>query len=147
MQALAIGRWRLEHDPVATRAVYEASSRGAHDCSCAYCRNFIAVRDHVYPPSFLELLSQLGIDPHKEAEICDYAAESGGRLTGGWYHFIGRVLEDPGDQYAFDHDGRQWSMFFSSERGLAFPEFGDRPLVQLDWTVIVPWVLDEVPGN
>ena len=61
MDTLALGRWVIEHDALATRAVYDVASGGAHGCECAYCRNFVAVRDREYPRGFLDLLSALGI--------------------------------------------------------------------------------------
>jgi len=147
MKTFAIGRWVLECDPDATRSIYEASSHGAHVCSCAYCRNFIAVRDEAYPSEFLELLAALGIDPHKEADIAEFGEEGAGRLYQGWYHFIGRVVEDHEDQMTLSDSGTVWSVFFSASRSLALSKFGDEPLVQLDWSVTLPWVLAEAPES
>lgn len=69
MEKLEIGGWALVFDPAATRAAYQNSTRGAHDCTCVHCRNFIAVRDSEYPRPFTELLARLGISTDKEAEI------------------------------------------------------------------------------
>ena len=145
MDTLAVGRWVIEHDVLATRAVYESASGGAHECGCAHCRNFVAVRDRAYPRRFLELLDALGIDPHKEAEVAEFGPEGAGRLYQGWYHFIGRVLQDPEDQLSFADDSYRWSVFFAEGRGLAHREFGDRALVQLDWSAVLPWDLADPP--
>ncbi len=145
METLELGRWVIEHDVRATRAVYDAASGGAHRCECAHCRNFVAVRDQAYPRGFLELLLALGIDPHKEAEIAEFGPKDGGRLYQGWYHFIGRVLQDPEDLFVFSEHDPEWSVFFAPGRGLAHPEFGNQPLVQVDWSAVLPWQLAEPP--
>jgi hypothetical protein len=54
-------------------ATVEAYSRaqcgGADSCGCNGCRNFLVVRDQVFPTAFVRLLSSLGVDPRKDGEI------------------------------------------------------------------------------
>lgn len=139
--------WTLATDADATRAAYAASGRGAHVCRCAYCRNFVAVRDEAYPRSFVALLSRLGIDPHKEAEVSEFGqTDCGRRLYSGFYHFVGEVIGGPGDRMSVieaETANAPWQVFFANRRSLAFDSFGDQPLVQLEFTVELPWVLPE----
>lgn len=139
--------WSLAFDAEATRAAYAVSNRGAHVCRCAYCRNFVAVRDRAYPRSFVALLSRLGVDPHKEAEVTELGQTHSGRhLYSGFYHFVGEVIRDPGDRMSIvgaESADSTWQVFFTTRRSLALQSFGDRPLVELEFTVELPWILPE----
>jgi hypothetical protein len=142
MQEFRIDGWKLICDPGCTREAYFRSSRGAHDCPCTGCRNFLAVRDDFYPSSFLGLLNSLGINKHKEAEVHDLGPKGELRIYGGWYHFIGRVVEDPSHPTVLI--GEQpihaaWEILFLQKRDLALETFETPELVQLEFIVELPW--------
>lgn len=148
MREHRIAGWTLGCDPDQTRSAYSRSSRGAHDCQCAGCRNFLTVRDDFYPPSLLLMLDQLGIDKHKEAEVYEMGPQGEGRLYGGWYHFIGRVIENADRAVSFVGDqpnSPAWQVLFLKKRDLALETFGTSELVQLEFTVELPWRLVDSP--
>lgn len=85
--------WLIEYDADRTRQAYWLTDRGAHECTCAYCRNYIAIRDSQYPVAFRALLALFGIDIHKEVEVWQVpAARAGMHFYAGWYHFIGTIV-------------------------------------------------------
>lgn len=69
-----------------TKAAYTASKRGgAEDCECAGCRNLVAQRAVEYPLELRKFLESVGVDPFKEAEVCEYPPlEDGCSLYQGW---------------------------------------------------------------
>ena len=106
------------------RAPLIRTTRGAHDCTCVHCRNFIAVRDSEYPRPFTELLARLGISTDKEAEIYEIGPgdNANTRLYGGWYHFVGQIERNPGVEIAIAPTaaGKSvWRVDFCVSRDLA----------------------------
>ena len=96
MQELRLGDQLARYDREATLAAYRLLPFGDADrCGCIHCRNFAAQRASVYPLSFRNLLSQMGIDPAKEGEVFDCAGpfEDKIRQTGGWFYFVGELVE------------------------------------------------------
>ena len=95
MAKLQLGDQLVSHETDATGAAYsEMANGGAERCGCAYCRNFILRRASVYPPEFMSLLIQLGIDFKKEGEAFHYAAlDDGSQLYGGWFYFVGTLID------------------------------------------------------
>jgi hypothetical protein len=89
---LQVAHWQVECDREATLRCYESLPVGT-DCTCDQCRNFNAAARRTFPPEFMALASSLGVDPTKPAELCHWTREpSGLYLTGGWFHFVGRIL-------------------------------------------------------
>ena len=149
MQEIRIDGWTLFCDAGRTREAYSLSSRGAHDCPCAGCRNFLAVRDEFYPSSFLGLLDSLGINKHKEAEVYEMGPHGNGRLYGGWYHFIGRIVTDPGRPTVLIGEKQEraaWEILFLQKRVLALETFETPELVQLEFKVELPWRRKDAPN-
>jgi hypothetical protein len=61
---------------------------------CTSCQSFLAQRDSAYPESFRQLLDQLGINPSKEREVYEIGPAAEGKSTyGGWFYFVGEMLE------------------------------------------------------
>lgn len=72
--------WKYHADCDATILAYVRTERsGADTCDCAGCRNFRVARADCFPPEFLALLDQLGIDPRKDAEVYHKARLASGR--------------------------------------------------------------------
>src|SRR5437867_1245035 len=71
---LDIGTWRVEADPDATRAGYEAlGPKGSADgCPCYPCQNFRVARASAYPSEFLDVLNTLGVNPRCEDDVSDF---------------------------------------------------------------------------
>ncbi len=148
MEQLDLEGWIVKFDAERTRLAYAASDHGAHDCSCWYCRNFIAARDSAYSTPFLELLERLGVERHKEAEVYELGPASAPktRLYAGWYHFVGEVTVDPGTETKLaEKDETQWYVHFTQRGDLAPQSFRGLKLVQVGFRVELPWVLTEGP--
>ena len=144
METITFRGWTLECDAEATRQVYESLDTGSPEaCGCQTCRNFAAAREQVYPSEVQALYARFGIAPAKEAEIYHNATlDSGLHHYGGWHHFIGRVVHDPG---AMEAVSDRFSIYFHEGSALAANAFPDSPLVQMEFVAEVPWVLLEAP--
>lgn len=144
MQVLEHVGWVVEFDAEATRRAYAAARPiGPEACGCAHCRNFILARQRAYPPELAAFASAVGIEPLTETETYDTglpaAGESGSRVAGGFFHFVGRVLHDPATA-----DESFW-MF--AGRDLLPGSFGTLPVVQVEFQFAVPWLLAEAPDS
>jgi hypothetical protein len=145
MEEFRLGDQLVRYDRGATVAAYTAVPSGdAERCNCIYCRNFAAQRSTVYPPGFLALLNQLGIDPNKEGEVYDAAGdfEVCIRPTGGWFYFIGELVEK-GDKLIQAGDFKYW---FQPSFPRASACFGEH-VAAIEFSAQLPWVLDENPPS
>jgi hypothetical protein len=152
------GRWTLQCDHVVTGRAYEQVLKGAPErCGCDPCKNFVAQRQSIYPAAVTSLFDQLGIDPSREAEIYHNARmPSGLHLYGGWFHFVGSI-EKGGDafvpvapnagSFALEPVGEHFKLGFSAHIGLAPPSFAGRPLVQVEFSAEIPWVISATEPN
>jgi hypothetical protein len=140
MIELRIGDQLIRFDREATVAAYSQVEQGGADrCSCSGCRNFALLRDKIYPDTFRELLDKLGIDPKKEGEAVHYGPKGDGHLYGGWFYFVGEVIE-PGERSTIAGDDFQyWT-------GTSFPRppavFG-KTVAALEFMAQLPWILEE----
>jgi hypothetical protein len=139
MIELRIGDQLIHYDREATVAAYsQVQQGGAGRCSCSGCRNFALLRDKIYPDAFRELLDKLGIDPNKEGEAVHYGPKGDLHLYGGWFYFVGQVME-AGEGSSNAGDGFQyWT-------GTSFPRppaaFG-KTVAALEFMGQLPWVLE-----
>jgi hypothetical protein len=120
---------------------------GAERCGCAYCRNFILQRASAYPPEFINLLSQLGIDFNKEGDVFTYGPpDHGSQLCGGWFYFVGTLIEagtrPKTERAAFESGLRYW---FSKSFPRAPDCFG-KDVTVVEFVTQVPWELEESPS-
>jgi hypothetical protein len=140
----ALGEWLFTNDLIATRQAYSGiCAGGADECNCNGCRNFISVRDRVFPPAFLTLLESLGIESHKDGEVYHNGQISPGRHDyGGWYHFVGS-LDRTGDLPPVDFGGG-FTAWLCRSHSPALPGLTGLPLVELQFHADnVPWGLSE----
>jgi hypothetical protein len=138
------GQWRYTVDHDATALAYSQVDVGGVDsCDCAPCRNFRLAREQVFPPKFLALLQQLGIDPHKDAEVYHNGRTASGlHDCGGWFHFVG-TLDETGDFPPVSY-GDDFTSWMSGAAAPRLSSLNDLPAVQLEFHAIaVPWLLDE----
>lgn len=152
METLRVGRWEISCDPEATRNAYVSILRGGpEECGCEGCRNFAAARSQAYPPKVLALFEALGIPPDREVEVCHFGRLAPGKhLYGGWFHFVGSILSG-GDarkqrtekvwQVELEDINDDFSLGFTSFVTLAREPMKGMPLIQLEFTAKVPWVL------
>ena len=142
-----IGPWHYSCDPEGTRAGYlKVDTRGADECGCLACQNFLAAWPQAHPDLMLNFLKAMGIDPHKEAEVIHYG-EYGEDPTfyGWWFHALGKVEEELEEGYTLKSNGYELtdsvSIQLSNRRDLAHPAFGDSPLIQVELFSHLPWAL------
>lgn len=146
-----VGRWELDHDPVLTASCF-AQHIVKNPCDCTDCRNFRVAIDSAFPPPFRHLLNQLGIDVSKPAELCHYGQPGHTCPTGGWFHFIGSIVAG-GDAWRQTSD-TSWTgdlepylgmveLGFSNRVALLPTVFIGHPIVQLEFSTNVPWVLED----
>lgn len=156
--------WRMQVDPEATRQAHESMPQGgAESCGCLYCRNFIASRDRAYPPEALDLFHSLGVRSDRETEIgAPLRLAEGCWLYGGWFHFVGRIVEGPkrpgrtaqlpakggvrgGAVRVLDYrplaDG--FGIAFADQAHLLPEPLKGEKVVQLEFSTEVPWGLSD----
>jgi hypothetical protein len=149
---LDAGRWKIECDREATVHCYSSLPVGV-ECSCANCRNFIAAVDQAFPDEFRAIARGLGVDLGKPAELAHYGHETAGlRISGGWFHFVGTVLEGAD---AWNEVGSgSWTgaleqlvvgfeFGVSSRTALVRDPFLRHSVAQLEFITRVPWVISE----
>jgi hypothetical protein len=152
VKEIRFGRWELEADPEATSEAYaNVPKSGPEECSCEPCKNFIAARERVYPAEVLALFEKLGIPFDREAEVYHMARmESGKHFYGGWFHFVGSILSgaDAAKQVAenvwrpdLEKVTEDFRLGFSSRAELLRKPFEGKPIVQVEFTANVPWVI------
>jgi hypothetical protein len=138
------GQWRYTADRDGTIRAYVQEERGfTEKCGCADCRNFRLARGQVFPPAFVALLDQLGIDPEKEAEVYrNGRLPSGRHYYGGWYHFVG-TLDETGDFAPVDFGGG-FTAWVCRSSAFRLASLKTANVVQLEFlSDAVPWLLDE----
>jgi hypothetical protein len=137
--------WTFDSDVDLTRAGYETiTAGGAETCDCVGCRNFLAQRDSVFPAEVLQLFLKLGVDYKRDAEIYHTARlEPSLHLYGGWFHFVGTILKQPIGPATLD----EFTIDFIPNNALAAKVFENQPLVRIEITVKLPWVLSEPELN
>jgi hypothetical protein len=145
MESLTLPGWSIEFDRAATVAAFaDVRIGGSESCSCDPCRNWILTREQLLPTDFRALLDQLGIPFDRDTEVYhNCRLESGLHSYGGWYHFVGRVLEgehqcSPNVQYG------SLSVYFHSQPHLLAEPFAKLLVAELAFDAEVPW-LSEVP--
>jgi hypothetical protein len=145
MEEIRLGDQLARYDRGATIAAYDAlPSGGAERCNCIHCRNFSVQRSTAHPEAFRGLLQRMGIDPYKEGEVYDMVGPDDRKIrpTGGWFYFIGEVVEK-GEKLVSDGAFKYWFQ-------PVFPRppacFG-KPVAAIEFSTNIPWVLKEDPGG
>jgi hypothetical protein len=158
METIQVGPWIVKYDAEATRAAYGQIENGDADkCSCGPCRNFVQVREKIYPEQALRVFDRLGIDYRKEAKLSHVCRESPGwHFYNGSFYFFGiieEIIEHPkpiredGKKADFAPVAEHFQWFISRPDFLHGEDvakvFGGQPLVEIDFAHFkVPWVLE-----
>lgn len=144
-----LGTWVYAPNRTATIAAHaNAVTGGADGCTCGPCRNFGLVREELFPPDFLALLDELGVDPRKDSEVTQsYRGDDGLCLYIGWFHFVGD-LSGHRDAASDDEPLPDFKFSFVDEYRPRLVEFGDQDMKVLEFWCYAPWRLDEAyPGE
>lgn len=139
--------WRLEVDVETTHSFTRGLQFLGSPCDCAPCRNFQAALE-LLPRPLLELLSRLGTSADKPAEIYYCCPNPDGtHKYGGWYHVTGQILSGWNEptELQFQGLGDRVSICFSSRQVHLVPEGFPHPVIQLEFLMDIPWVLNEEP--
>jgi hypothetical protein len=141
MARLAYRDWVFDCDAETTRKAYDDIDFGrAEACDCHLCRNFLLTQPDVFPAEILDLFVRLGIDHRKEAESYHIVPIAPGlHLYGAWYHFVGQIFQQPDSPAKLSEHS---TVDFIAKRDLAADSFGNQPLVQVELTLAVSWLLE-----
>ena len=153
MESIRFARWELSCNPESTRKAYASIAKGGpEECGCEPCLNFAAARGLIYEATVLTLFEKLGISYDREVETYHMARlESGRHLYGGWFNFVGSIVsgDDAVKQIAvktwrpnLEETSELFSLGFTSRLALVREPFVGLPLIQLEFTAKVPWVLE-----
>ena len=139
MTEIAYRDWVFDCDVEITRRAYETiSAGGVETCECSGCKNFLAQRDSVFPAETMKLFDELGVNYKRDAEIYHITRLSPGlHQYGGWFHFVGNIVKQPVGPANLDH----FTIDFVPGKALAAEAFASHPLVQIEITAEIPWVL------
>jgi len=156
MTELRIGDQLARYDRCATLAAYAQLQQGwAERCNCAGCRNFIAARAQAFPDAFHAFLAELGIDVNKEGEAIHYGPVEGDvHFYGGWFYFVGELIEAgeglttiplPGSQSSVPRlpgPGEGFQYWFSTSFARPPALFG-KTVAAVEFSTLISWMLDE----
>lgn len=128
-EILQLGEFRILFDREATSNMYSKIETGFPEkCGCAECLQFIQMREKFYSPELKELLSKLGVDYKKEADVTKFSDAAD--QWEGFYNFVGEVKG--GEEEILDIAGNQFVDF--NPAALAVPkEFKLLKLASVHW--------------
>src|ERR1700739_3434777 len=158
LESIRFGRWEINCDAESTKRAYlSVTTGGPEKCGCEPCLNFAAARVQIYPAQVLTLFGRLGISPKREVEVYHMARLSSGKhLYGGWFHFSGSIIsgseawKEAAENLRtpdFEEVNETFRLGFTSRLGVVREAFEGLPLVQLEFTAKVPWVLPSTEPN
>jgi hypothetical protein len=107
----------------------------------------------LFPPEIEAMAEALGVDLSKPAELTHWFREpTGCYLTGGWFHFVGRIVAGADIRPSEDGTGSvEYPSLapgihggFTRHAALVAREFAGREVTQWELQMHVPWVLTGV---
>ena len=148
------GYHKIDVDVEKTRAFYEQAELLTEGCECLNCKKYEKAVDFA-DVEVKEIFAAFGADMKKAAEVWGYFVKEKGKMEyHGFYHLCGRLLEGgflyqrvADKQYMMMDDcmhvvNENFQIGFAEEIQLleeGFPE----PVVQLEFSITLPWVLEE----
>lgn len=144
--------WELLVDKEQTKQTYaKVEIGGVESCTCNNCKNFAHNRENIYPEEIKQLLTELGIDYHKECEVWHYCKDDLGRhCYSGWFHFkgkfkgksLGAPTADTITTYDLTPITDSFSIGFLYDNSLTL--FEDKEdLVQVEFDTKTSWTIDK----
>jgi hypothetical protein len=99
--------WSFDVDKLATSQTYAKITKGAAErCGCESCMLYALRRENVFPTEVIELFDNVGIDFAKEVGLYEAARFEGVIIYGGWFHFVGKILNDTTEKIYTDEKGK-----------------------------------------
>lgn len=146
-QEVNIHDWIIEIDVEETKKQY---LKKWDLCDCLDCLNFYKAVNTL-PQDVLNLFTLLGVKP----SITNHLSEFGPNTKGlhhymGCYHIVGSLLKSPENSLrSLNNDdvivlSENVIVYFSKELDFV-PGFFPKPVLQLDFEMHIPWVLEEKP--
>jgi hypothetical protein len=141
MGRVQIATWIVDADAEATRTAYRQIARGGSEgCTCVRCLNFATSRPGCFPSDVIGILDAVGVDAAKEVEAVHYCRLAAGHhIYGVWFHFVGRFMSGEESTDSVSLDGITWLV--RRKRDLIDVAFSSAEVLQLDLSLVVPWVL------
>ena len=94
------------------------------------------------PNAFLAFLDRCGVEANKVSEVYELQAHADGRrLYSGFYHLVGRMIDRQVQKQTIQFENMDIS--FQEDCDL-LPDSFPRPVLQLNFTCDMPWILDEI---
>jgi hypothetical protein len=149
MKELNIHNWTLE---VNVKETYDQYKNAKWDlCDCTDCLNFFQAMKTISSELF-DLFNSLGIIPSKCVHLSEFGpTENGLHLYMGCYHIVGRIKKGkPVDTNSWDEHNvaeiDNFSFVFSNDL-IFVPGSMPSPVLQMDFSLEIPWVLKEPYGK
>lgn len=149
MRRIKLSNWIIDIDAEKTKEYYD-SITVEEGCTCTYCKNYIKACE-TFSKEVLNFYKMLGIDPQKEGEIMEFETDTDEHLYMGFYHLVGKIVKRP------SNETRKWDdlniikvdnvkFTFTDELDLV-PEDFPKPVIQLEFEVVLPWLLGKNVGK
>ena len=157
MSLVRFGRWTVRADPARTRAAYVHAIAASEECGCNVCKNYIAARDNAFSAEARAVFDAVGVDRRREIEVYHTRRVARGRHAyEGWFHLFGAIESGrdafvarpgvPGQPATFVRDlepcGDGVSLGFTAHLSKVTSLWINAAVVELEFEVIVPWLLD-----
>ncbi len=141
MEEFKLKNWLLRIDRGRTREILKHIKSDGENCSCLYCKNYIASRDKIFSKEFLSLMKELGIDHKKDIHTSHIVEiEEGFHLYEIDYYFAGELVFEPPVNKVINTD--YFAYHISSNLNYRRNEF-PLPALVLECYIKIPWVLEE----
>ena len=147
------GQYKIDVDVEKTKKFYEQADLVTEGCSCDGCQNFEKAVETL-PVSVRDFFSKLGVDVRKICECYVLCTNEDGTLSyGGFCHICGVLISGESAWGKCDKAVSRWeerkTFAISESFQISFQEEIDLleddfplPVIQLEFTAEVPWVLD-----
>jgi hypothetical protein len=159
---LALGEWRIATDLIATRAIAGIVPPPVCGRACFWCRNWAVAYVEALPEFLLNQLGRIGIDPTKPTDLYAYDnpdPDSGLIPHRATFHAVGKILSGPSlwieltklgtHRNYVRPEGAPETVGLSIGLASQLPDrwswSGDTkgPLLEVDFRLLVPWLLAE----
>jgi len=141
-------KWIIQPNRLETENLYkEVSLSGTEICVCGQCKEFLTIKNHLYPTEIKDLFTKLGIDINKEYELCDYGDKETGHVYSWWFHFVGKIIDGDDCSVALQAGGYTMDLLlineffqigFTQKISKSFFE-GRNDLIQVELWAEIPW--------
>ena len=147
MDQLKIGSWIIEVDVNKTKAYYAKQPLITKDWDSE--ENYV-LACKTFSKEVKDFFNTLGIDPRKQGEVNEYKEnEEGSHIYGGFYFTVGKIISGP-DFLVHTEEGSMPNfetingiqIAFTDELAMPPGEDLPKPVIQLEFQLKVPWLLN-----